>query len=271
MSSPATVSIIISFYERLTHLKCCLDALSFSSEQFTEVVIADDGSSGPTVKKLQELISSYDFTIRHIWQEKLGFRLSSSRNNAIRGAQGNYLIFLDCDFAALPGSIGMHTQKAKPGRIVAARFKYLPETETRNLVSDGITAERLENLYSLLPERPISREHWNFIKYAALRKLRLVGPRKPQCSSFFSLYKKDIEYVNGYDENFSGWGGEDEDLSMRLNMAGFSGYSIIKQAKALHLWHPTELGGKDWQHGSNVEYLFRKNIPFRCENGLVKL
>lgn len=263
-------SIIVCFYKRLTHLKCCLDSLAFSSKSFSEVIIADDGSPDQTVINLKKLISGYDFPIRHIWQEKQGFRLAKSRNNAIRAAQGDYLIFLDCDFSVLPETIEMHKKVAKPGRYVAARFKYLPEEVTHSLIADGITPDKLKMRYGQLPECPIAREHLNFIRYSFLRKLRLVGPRKPQCSSHFSLYKKDIEYINGYDENFTGWGGEDEDLSMRLNMAGFSGYSIIKQAKALHLWHPTELGGKDWQHGSNVEYLFRKNIPFRCENGLIK-
>lgn len=263
------VSIIISFFKRLTHLKCCLDSLQFSHQYFDEVVIADDGSPPETVNGLHQLIRGYPFPIRHIWQEKQGFRLSASRNNAIRAAQGDYLIFLDCDFSVLPDAIALHTEAARPGRFVAARFKYLPEEQTLPLISQGVSPKDLTLLYHNLPERPIDREHRNFIKYAFLRKLHLIGPRKPQCSSHFSIYKQDIEAINGYDENFTGWGGEDEDISLRMNMAGFSGYSIIKQAKALHLWHPPELGGKDWQSGSNVEYLNRKKIPPRCQNGLL--
>ena len=38
-------SIIICFYEKLDYLKCCLDSLKSSSDDFDEVVIADDGSS----------------------------------------------------------------------------------------------------------------------------------------------------------------------------------------------------------------------------------
>ncbi|HDQ04636.1 MAG TPA: glycosyltransferase [Deltaproteobacteria bacterium] len=265
------VSIIICFYERLRHLKCCLDSLKFSVDDFDEIIITDDGSSEETVSSLKKMISSYNFPIRHVWQEKKGFRLAASRNNGIRAAKGDYLIFLDCDFAILPGTIREHLRAAKRGRFVAGLCKYLPENETKNLFQQELRPDSLVSLYASLSERPITREHLKFIKYSILRRLHLVGPRKPQCSSHFSIHRKDMEYVNGYDENFVGWGGEDEDLSMRFLNAGIQGYSAISKAKVLHLWHPQELGGKHWREGPNVNYLYRKDIPFKCENGLLKL
>ncbi|MEA1883630.1 MAG: hypothetical protein U9N62_03810, partial [Thermotogota bacterium] len=65
-------------------------------------------------------------------------------------------------------------------------------------------------------------------------------------------------------------GGEDEDLAIRFAEAGLGGKSIMREARVFHLWHPKELGDKHWNEGSNIEYLKRKNIPFFCENGLVK-
>ena len=79
-----------------------------------------------------------------------------------------------------------------------------------------------------------------------------------------------MEYINGYDENFVGWGGEDEDITLRMIKAGFRGKSVIPTARLLHLWHPNELGTRSWQEGSNVDYLYRKNIPVYCANGLKK-
>ncbi len=264
------ISIIISFYERLSHLRCCLDSLVFSKNDFSEVIIADDGSSPATVEQLREHLKKYHYPIRHIWQPKDGFRLAASRNNGIRAAQGDYLIFLDCDFAVVPGAISQHARAAKPGRYVAGLCKYLPQAETEHFMQAEITPELLTTHYHNLPEHPIRREHFKFNKYALLRALRLVGPHKPQCSSHFSIYKQDLEFVNGYDENFVGWGGEDEDLSVRLNMAGFSGHSLITTAKVLHLWHRHELKTADWREGANVAYLKRKQICYRCANGLAR-
>jgi glycosyltransferase involved in cell wall biosynthesis len=263
-----SVSIIVSFYERLTHLKCCLDALRLSQGDFDEVIIADDGSSEPTVVALKALIPSYPFRIVHAWQPKNGFRLAATRNNGIRHASGEYLVFLDCDFAVLPGTIRVHRERARRGRFVAGLCKYLPEEPTRSLMEQGVTAERLESLYRDLPEHPISREHWKSFRYSVLTRFRLVSARKQRCSSHFSIHRADMEAINGYDENFVGWGGEDEDLSLRMVKAGFRGCPAIRQARTLHLWHPKELGGKHWREGTNVAYLSRDSISAFCENGL---
>ncbi|MBW2000426.1 MAG: glycosyltransferase, partial [Deltaproteobacteria bacterium] len=98
------VSVIICFYERLGHLKCCLDSLHFSSGDFDEVIITDDGSPGETAAAVQEMIKGYSYPIKYARQEKAGFRAAASRNNGVRAARGDYLIFLDCDFAVLEGT-----------------------------------------------------------------------------------------------------------------------------------------------------------------------
>jgi glycosyltransferase involved in cell wall biosynthesis len=48
------VSIIVCFYERLDHLKACLDALALCAADFDEVVVADDGSKATTVDHLKK-------------------------------------------------------------------------------------------------------------------------------------------------------------------------------------------------------------------------
>ncbi len=263
-------SVIVSFYERLGHLKCCLDALAACADDFDEVVIADDGSSEATVRGLRELMSSYAFRIVHAWHIKAGFRLAAARNNGIRRSRGDHLVFLDCDFAVLPGAIRAHSEYAKRGRFVAGLCKYLPEEPTRVLMEGGVTSGKLENLYRDLPDRPIVREHWKFVRYGVLIRLRLADAKKQRCSSHFSVHRADVESVNGYDENFVGWGGEDEDISYRMVKAGLVGRSIIPLARTLHLWHPKELGGKHWREGANVPYLTRSDVPAFCRNGLVK-
>ena len=265
-----SVSVIVSFFERLAHLKCCLDALNACAGELDEVVIADDGSGEDTVRKLEAMLPSYPFPIVHAWHPKEGFRLSAARNNGIRRSRGEYLVFLDCDFAVLPGTIRCHRKRAKHGRFVAGLCKYLPEEPTRRLMAEGVTPGRVGDLYDSLPDRPIAREHGKFVRYGLLIRLGLANPWKQRCSSHFSIHRKDMESINGYDENFVGWGGEDEDLSFRMVKAGLRGYSVIPEAKTLHLWHPKELGEKHWKEGSNIPYLMRKNIPVFCEDGLVK-
>jgi len=265
-----SVSVIVSFYERLGHLKCCLDALTACAGDLDEVVIADDGSGEDTVRKLTEMIPSYPFPVVHAWHPKDGFRLAAARNNGVRRSRGEYLVFLDCDFAVLPGTIRCHRDHAKRGRFVAGICKYLPEEPTRLLMEEGAAPGRLEELYDSLPDRPIAREHGKFVRYSLLIRLGLANPRKQRCSSHFSIHRDDMESINGYDENFVGWGGEDEDLAYRMVTSGLRGTSVIPGARTLHLWHPQELGGRHWKEGANIPYLMRKDIPPFCGNGLVK-
>ncbi|HET6489705.1 MAG TPA: glycosyltransferase [Syntrophales bacterium] len=263
-------SIIISFFERIDYLRCCLDALKCSAGDFEEVVIADDGSGEGTVARIEALIPLYDFPVVHAWHPKNGFRLAAARNNGIRHATGDYLVFIDCDFLLLPGAIQCHLRAARPGRFVAGLVKYLTEEQTGRLLASPVTGRLLEELYGELPDRPITREHRKFIWRSILLKPGWISPRKQRCSSHFSIHRRDMERINGYDENFVGWGGEDEDIAMRFVKAGFQGFSVISCARALHVWHPHELRGKHWKEGPNVPYLNRDNVPFFCENGLIK-
>lgn len=263
-------SIIICFYARVDLLKCCLDALRGSVGDFHEVVVADDGSDENIVVRLRELMATYAFPVVHAWHPRRGARRAATRNNGIRHASGDYLIFLDADFMAMPGAIAAHIAVARPGQFAAGRCKYMTEEQTRRVLQAGVTEDLLEEVYRELSERPILREHREFIRYGILRKLGLANPRRQTFGGHFSIFKKDIESVNGYDENFIGWGGEDQDMAMRLVLAGFEGKSVIRTARMLHLWHPREMGDRHWKEGSNVEYYFRKEVSAFCENGLVK-
>jgi glycosyltransferase involved in cell wall biosynthesis len=263
-------SIIICFYKRLQYLKLCLDSIEGQSEYFDEVVIGDDGSEESCVHRLKRMITDYDFPIIHISQPKKGFRPAAARNNGIRHASGDHLIFLDCDFVVLPGTIRSHIDASKPGRFVAGFCKYLDEKRTYRIFQEGASHQLLEELYQTLPEEPILKDHRRFIRHRIFLKLGLASAGKQRLSSHFSIHREDIERVNGYDENFVGWGGEDEDLAIRLAASGLEGKSIMRTARVLHLWHPKEIGDRHWKEGSNVEYLKRKNIPFFCENGLVR-
>lgn len=264
------VSIIVSFYQRLRYLEFCLDALELCKDDFYEVVIGDDGSDESCVDALREKIKKYNYPIIHAWHPKDGFRLSAARNNGIRNSNGDYLIFLDCDFVVLPGTIKSHVAEAKSGRYVAGLCKYLTEAQTGMLFSREIDLEMIERFYRELPDKQILSDHKRFIRHSLLRRLHLVKPRKERCSSHFSINRRDIEYINGYDENFRGWGGEDEDMAHRMALAGFRGKSVISSARLLHLYHPKEMGHKHWKEGGNVSYLNRKNVTFFCENGLIK-
>jgi len=263
------ISIIVSFFQRVRHLRCCLAGLELSRDDFHEVIIADDGSDEAVVEEVRQLASAASFPVRHVWQPKQDFRLAANRNNGIRAATGDHLLFIDTDFVLLPGAVRAHAEAARSGRFTAAYCKYLQERPSTELLESPLGLEALDAIYRALDQRPIDRAHQKFNWYRWLIRLGLARPRKLRCSSHFAIGRREMEAINGYDENFQGWGGEDEDMALRMMLAGYTPHSVITTARAIHVWHPMEMGTQHWSQGRNVDYLNRAGVMARCERGLV--
>ena len=75
--------------------------------------------------------------------------------------------------------------------------------------------------------------------------------------------------MNGFDENFTGWGCEDDDLGLRLRRAGVRCASIMGSTRSFHLWHPRHpTRTPRWRDGSNVAYFERRVRLTKSVNGL---
>src|SRR5437667_259658 len=103
------------------------------------------------------------------------------------------------------------------------------------------------------------------------RRFRLRPTRPHLTGNNVGIWRADYERVNGYDENFEGYGAEDNDLGFRLRRAGVRVRSILHRTRAYHLWHPREATFTPTsREGCNYNYLMRRGGLVRCRNGLVK-
>ena len=82
-------SIIVPVYNTEKYVKRCLDSIKSQSFKDYEVIIVNDGSTDNS----SDTISKYPYKV--INQENQG--LSMARNNGVKDANGEYLIFLDSD------------------------------------------------------------------------------------------------------------------------------------------------------------------------------
>lgn len=82
-------SIIVPVYNTEKYLKRCLDSIKKQSFKDYEVIIVNDGSTDNS----GDIIKKYPYKV--INQENLG--LSMARNNGVKEARGDYVIFLDSD------------------------------------------------------------------------------------------------------------------------------------------------------------------------------
>jgi hypothetical protein len=53
-----------------------------------------------------------------------------------------------------------------------------------------------------------------------------------------AVWRDDFLAVNGFDEQFSGWGHEDADLVLRLHEHGLRRCNGFLATEVFHLWHP---------------------------------
>ena len=70
-----------------------------------------------------------------------------------------------------------------------------------------------------------------------LRKLR-PGEWQGARSCNLAVWRSDLDRVDGFDADFSGWGREDSDLLVRLLHAGVRRKDGTFATGVLHLWHP---------------------------------
>ena len=235
------ISVIVSTYNRPTALRNVLNGLACQIDKNFEVIIADDGSEEPTRQLVQSFQNSFPVPLHHAWQPDTGFRLSASRNNAVRLSHGKYFIFLDGDCIPMPTFIANHRKLAEEGWVVAGN---------RALISPELT-RRLEAQNHTNPMKPYG--FFQCLKWAChhdvnrvspilalpLGLLRKISPQKWQrlrgCN--IGVWRSDFMTVNGFDEDFMGWGFEDSDFAVRLINSGIKIKLGTFATGVLHMYH----------------------------------
>lgn len=91
------ISICVCTYNRANILLYCLRSLAGLLDprpaHDLEVIVIDNNSRDSTSDVVKQLIPTYPFTLRYVFEGEQG--LSAARNRAIKEARGDYLAFLD--------------------------------------------------------------------------------------------------------------------------------------------------------------------------------
>ena len=87
-------SIIVPAYNTEKYIDKCLKSIFSNTYKNFEVIIVNDGSTDKTEDIINKYIKKYDDII-HIKQKNMG--LSMARNNGVKKATGDYLLFIDSD------------------------------------------------------------------------------------------------------------------------------------------------------------------------------
>lgn len=262
-------AIIVCTYQRPRNLKSCLISIAAQTGvdgQF-ELVVADDGSNDETADLVSEFQRRVDFPVRFTAHEHDGFHPARCRNEGVLASNAPYLLFLDGDCVIPRDHVRNHLAQRRPTTVCGGDCFRLTEEQSDRVAGGVDGREELERLVPLRERWRVTRNHLD----AKLNWL-LRNPSKPKLfAGNIGMWRRDLELVNGFDQKFLHWGGEDDDLRMRLIQAGLTIRSIRDRAHTFHLWHPPDpTVPARWVDGRNAQYLQRRFRLTRCIDGLLK-
>jgi GT2 family glycosyltransferase len=269
-SADMTVAVILATYNRPRLLLLCGLSLGRQERVPDEVVVADDGSGPETAGVVARLQRELPCPVVHAWHEDTGWRVATARNNGVRASSSSYLVFIDGDIILEAGFVGAHIREAEPNTLLLGDALRLDEGESASVSEQDIQTGALERALASRAQRRLDEVHRRNRRHMFLRRLRLCKRHKPKLIGLnFSLHRADFERVNGFDEDFVGWGQEDDDLGLRLMEAGVRPKSVATQAVAFHLYHPSS-ARQVWRERENSQRGLRRHVPTFCQNGLVR-
>lgn len=254
-------SLVVTTYNRKDALALVLASAAALREPPEELIVADDGSTADTAALVRDFAARAPFPVHHCWHEDRGFRLAAIRNRAIATARGEYVVLVDGDLVLDPWFVADHRRAARPGRWVQGGRVLLPEDVTRAALATGRIA--------FGPLVPGARNRKNAIRSAALSALASHHGSDPYRvrGANLAFWRADALRVNGFNEDFEGWGREDSEFAARMHHAGVRRLHLKFAAVAFHLWHP-EASRRTLPRNQEILDATLATRAVRCANGL---
>lgn len=256
-------SLVIATYNWPEALELVLLSVLNQSILPNDILIADDGSTQATKQLINNYSNKFQSGINHIWQEDKGFQKTSILNKAVAEANGDYIIQIDGDIVLHKHFISDHLSNAKKDNFIHGSRAFLSTTKTQQSITNAnidfsFFEKGMKNRMNCLRS--------NFLSFFfSTANKGLKGTRG--CN--FSFWKQDFINVNGYNEDMTGWGKEDTELSVRLMNSGLKKYKLKYLAICYHLHHNT--ASKEGLNINNLilaETISRKKTS--CSNGINK-
>ncbi len=259
------ISLLISTYNWPDALELCLSSVLLQDVMPDEILIADDGSTDETRVLINKYKEKFSIPLIHIWHEDQGFELAKIRNKAIARATGDYIIQIDGDLILHKAFIRDHRRFAKKGTFVRTSRIYIDSNLSKELllskrveispfekgISNTFSAVRITFL------QPFFAEHY---KQKGDERWEIHG-----CN--MAYWRADAISVNGYNEDFKGWGPEDKEFVARLLNKGLRRRFLKFGAIVFHIWHKINTKENLKNNLCLFEHAKRTKLEY-CERGI---
>jgi len=245
-------SLIITTYNRADALSLVLRSVEGQTVLPKEVIIADDGSTKETQKMILDFQENSNLNIIHSWQEDKGFRAASN---------DDYIILIDGDMILHPEFIEDHIKNAESGYFVQGTRVLLTQQSTQNALKE------IKINFSFLSVGIQNRKnavHSNFLSKLFSKKKNYLRGIKTCNMAFF---KQDCIAINGFNNDFEGWGKEDSEFVVRLLDSGINRKNLRFNALQFHLWHNENTRASLQQNDILLQNAIDNNVNW-CDNGI---
>ena len=163
-------------------------------------------------------------------------------NQAILTSESDYLIFIDSDCVPHSKFVEEHLNERENSTVLTGRRVNLSQNISNQLTELSIKNGSLENQYLKIIDDGLFGKSYDVEKgfYLENKFLRKTLNKKYRgllgCN--FSLHKKDLLDINGFDERYEAPSiGEDSDVEFRLSLNGVKVKSLNNIAVQYHLYH----------------------------------
>lgn len=257
------ISLIIPVYKRKDFIEATLESINYQTYKNFEVIVAEDDNT--LGEFLNDLKKRLNYKMIFVQQEDLGYRRNTALNNGVRNSTGDLIVVIDQDCMLHPKFLEEYAKNYKNGDMFTGRRFNLGKKHSEKILKNKI---RKFNFFRLLftdcRTKEIARGFyfpWLKIK----RRTRCLG-------SNFGIKKEMLLKINGFNEDYIGYGLEDVDIEKRVEMAGGKLFSMKNKAIQYHLYHLEPQGSLErYQINKNILEATLKTKQYICKNGLKKL
>nr|MDQ3056919.1 glycosyltransferase [Pseudomonadota bacterium] len=194
-----TASLVVTTYNWKQALALCLRSIAAQRMLPCEVIVADDGSREDTGAMVVDIARDFPAPLKHVWQDDAGFRAARVRNLGIAASTGDYVIFIDGDMVLHPQFVADHVSLIRPGIFLqGGRLNASPD-ESARLLAGG------QARFTPWMRGHFKRKHALRWRWLAARKARANdGGQVMSCN--MGVWRSDLDRVNGFDDDYEGWG-----------------------------------------------------------------
>ena len=264
------LSIVVPTFNRSKILDITLACLVNQETKYAfEVIVADDGSKEDITNIIRKYESILD--IKYVRQKDYGYQLCAVRNFGLRASKYDYVAILDCDMAPNIKWVESYMNLLLEDDDVAliGPRKYI---DTSRLSAEEIKGNKylIENLPEIKTNNNVAGKNqadisvdWRLEHFRATEDLRLCDtPFRYFSGGNVAFARKWLDRAGWFDEEFTHWGGEDNEFGYRLYREGCF-FRVVWGAMAYHQEPPGKENETDRAEGKKITInIVKEKVPY---------